>query len=146
MHPIETAIAHAVLELGISSNEFGRCDPAISEAVINATKRNFVRGRPAVWWFALKNVSMRRSFADGGFRHIYRYIPVSEIDCWFIPDIHEAYPLAYHAKISQLERVIGNCFGFPYYIVGRNYDWLLAESDSDELFFCVLDPNAGALH
>lgn len=139
---IETEIAQAVSELRIPPEEFARCDTEKSVAVIKTTKRNYVSGSPVVWWFALRHVVERRHFPDGGFRHISDYIPASDKDCWFIPELHEAYPLVYEAQISQLECVIGNCIGFAYYIVGKDYGWLLAESDSDELFFSVYDPAA----
>ena len=135
MKTIESALLDAAKDTNTPPSKFSRCDERHARDIIEKTKSIYVDGNSRVWWFKLKHVVMRRHFPDGGFRHLREFMPAGESMLWFLPEVHETSPLVYEVDADCITDIIGNSIGFDYYIVSKSFQWLIAETDADQLLF-----------
>jgi hypothetical protein len=69
----------------------------------------------------------------GGFEDLVRHVPEGEESCWLIPETEEEKLPVFDAEISCISRLLGECSYFEYYLVGKRFDWLIAENDHNQV-------------
>lgn len=67
-------------------------------------------------------------------------LPDSTGRCWLIPETEESLFPVFDAKPDDIARIIENCPFYEYYVLSKNYDWLVIESDHNQFFICRATP------
>ena len=124
----------------IQQNEFPTheikvCGDFEAKNIFEKAKDIFVVGNPRVWWLSLKYPFNSFPYEDAkGYENLRKYIP-NEKSFWFIPEIEDNLFVA-EVTIIAIEKLIGECSFFEYNLVGKKYDWLIAENDHNEILVC----------
>jgi hypothetical protein len=95
--------------------------------VFQAALNKFVGGDDRRWWWeAFTKESVSRQIPDGGWRLLCKLVPDESAHVWFIAEDRDLpfYPV-YEATPRAIEKIIGECFGFEYYLVAKDFSWLL---------------------
>jgi hypothetical protein len=94
----------------------------------------FTGGRDVRWWwewFTLPDAS--KKFDDGsGFRRLKEIIPNPEESLWLVAEDDQLpfYPV-YETTAGAAEAVIGECYGFEYYLIPKDLSWIVCENHHD---------------
>jgi len=64
-------------------------------------------------------------------------LPTRDNRYWFIPETEENELKVFDLTFSEIDRLLQECPFFEFYIVDKEYRWLIAESDHNQ--FHVLD-------
>ena len=100
------------------------------EHIYRKALRHFVPdGEPRWWWEHFASSTIVEFQAGGGWQHIPKFVPDSGERVWFIveDDSLPFYPV-YETTPSAISEIIPECYGFEYYIVQREFQWLLCET------------------
>ena len=67
-------------------------------------------------------------------QHITEFVPDANEQVWFIveDDSLPFYPV-YDTTSAAIRAVIAECYGFEYYIVQREFEWLLCETHHNRM-------------
>ena len=98
--------------------------------------RRFTGGVDARWWWEhfTDPVSVWRPEDGHGFERLTLIVPDPGERVWFVAEDDELdhYPV-YEATVRSAQLVIGNCYGFEYYLIAKDLSWLLCENHHDTL-------------
>ena len=95
----------------------------------------YVDGEPRAWWASLKEKPTVLQYdGDSGYLHLAELAPSSTRDVWFIVDEDEE-KFIFDAPIQVISEVIKECRFFEYYVVPKDFSWMLAENDHGDLLF-----------
>jgi len=129
-------ISAALGLLNIPTSSFRLLDDMDGEKIYNSALQNFVlSGDRRWWWEDFRMPSFRFKSFDYPPDHIEEVLPDTQSSVWLIvEDDREAfYPVFEVKNISDIGRVLNECFGFEYYIIEKNYQWLLCETHHKQL-------------
>lgn len=86
------------------------------------------------WWEDFKQESFDFLDYEKPFEHLIKLIPNLDSNvCLMVEDEQEdLYPI-YDCKPSIIGKLIGECFGFEYYVININMDWLICENHHNRL-------------
>lgn len=134
-------VDEAIVGLGIAPHAFVKCDREKAREVAGLAKERFVRGNPRVWWLALKQPHEAYPYQKEEWPEcLMRHVPPKARSCWLIIESDsDDYPV-YKAVISEIPNVLGECGFFEYYLVGEYVEWLIADTDHNEVMFLELKP------
>ena len=92
--------------------------------------------------FVGKSVSRK---VDNGWKLLAHVVPDPDQNVWFIAEDDQlpSYPV-FDATPEAAGQVIGECFGFEYYLIAKDMTWLLCENHHDYLI-AVGEPVASRL-
>jgi hypothetical protein len=143
MLKIADQIKEAIKTLELSDNEIRLCRKDEGDAVFTKAKNTFVNDDPRVWWLSLAHPYKSYYFEDSkGFERLGEYIPNNEESFWFIPELEEdEIQQVFETTVDTLIKVIGECIGFEYNLVSKNFDWLIVENDHNEILVVTLTDN-----
>jgi hypothetical protein len=82
------------------------------------------------WWEGFSQPSAAAHFDDGqGFKSIVTTVPDPGERIWFIAEEDQMafYPV-YETTPRTAQKVIGECYGFEYYMISKDFRWLLCEN------------------
>ena len=131
MDLVTEEINKALALLNIQSEKFSLLSDNEGEIIINDLLKSFVTGANRKWWWeAFSHPQYSIVFSDGkGFEKIKNFVPNSNEMVWFVVEEDQLplYPI-YEACASDIQKVIGECYGFEYYIVSKTKNWLLCEN------------------
>ncbi|HEV7747814.1 MAG TPA: DUF6756 family protein [Pyrinomonadaceae bacterium] len=131
---IEKQVDQAATDLNLSADVFTKCDPEIAKLVVQKAQVTFVIGNPRAWWMSLKYPFDSFDYSEGfGFQDLARHVPPGNEKCWFIPETEEQYPPVFDAEVESIPLVLAQCISFEYYLVGKQFDWLITESDHNQI-------------
>jgi len=83
---------------------------------------------------SLKQPTEWFDYPDGfGFQDLIRHVPEGNLRCWFVPETEEQYPPVFDVEVDRVSRVLGECTYFEYYLVGKRFDWMIAENDHNQV-------------
>lgn len=134
MNYVEKELTQAAIALGLSADAFKKCDCESAERIVQRAQETFVADDPRSWWMSLKHPFESFDYFEGrGFEDLVRHIPQGEETCWLIPETEEQNPPVFDAAISSISQVLGECSYFEYYLVGKQFDWLIAENDHNQI-------------
>lgn len=92
---------------------------------------HFVKGGDRRWWWeSFKLESESIAFEDDkGFERIISLVPDPSEVVWFIVEDDQLpyYPI-FECSVSSAVSIIGECFGFEYYLIPKNKNWLICEN------------------
>ena len=101
--------------------------------IIGRIERHFVE-RPGLrwWWEAFRGTPIAQAhFAGGaGWKHLTRIAPPRSGLVWFVVEEGPTFVLC-EGNVDAIQSVIGECWGFEYYLVSQGLDWLVCENHSD---------------
>ena len=97
----------------------------------------FTGGVDSRWWwerFTLPTAAHR--YPDGkGFRRIWALVPDARERVWFVAEDDQLpYFPVYDATPAVVQQIIGECYGFEYYLIAKDLSWLLCENHHDMVF------------
>jgi len=87
------------------------------------------------WWESFSKPSASKTFENGkGFEKIAKLVPDPHEAVWFIVEEDQLpfYPI-YEATPAAIQKVIGECYGFEYYIIPKSKEWLLCENHHNRM-------------
>jgi hypothetical protein len=112
-------------------------DGEASEVWRSVESRFVVEPRSGWWWswFRPEPVSARYiGEASYGYRYITEVAPPNPDPLWLIAgDCLDRSFAACEGSIEDIRDVIGECYGFEYYIAPKDLSWLLCENHHDVL-------------
>jgi hypothetical protein len=137
MESVVDEIRSACRKLGFADGDVRLLPSAEATAVIGAVLRHFVASGDRRWWwegFSLPGASIGFP-ADDGWRHLERIVPDSKELVWFIAEDDQLphYPV-FETTTRHAVAIIGECYGFEFYLVARNLLWLVCENHHGRLF------------
>lgn len=130
METIKEEIQQAAILLGLSSQDLREVPEEEARKIYNKAISKFVTGGERRWWweaFSKKSESIK-SKDDKGFQKITQIVPDPEEHIWFIAEENhlDFYPV-YEASPKAIQQVVGECYGFEYYLISKDFNWLLCE-------------------
>ena len=131
--PVSSVLA-ALRQLRVPEDEFRRFDDATAATIVERARDKFVVGRPRVWWLQLK-MPKRVFDYEFVFQHLLEHIPARDTRVWFIPDGETPERAVFDVDKKWLPLVLNECIYFEYYVVGQANDWIILDTDHDELIF-----------
>jgi hypothetical protein len=66
-------------------------------------------------------------------------VPQKSGACLLIPETDSANELdlpVYEIEVTEIEKLINDCFGFEYNVVAKDFSWLVIETDHDQYYVC----------
>lgn len=137
MQTIVEEIQSAVERLGLAPSAMVQMDRAESNRVYTAALNRFVGGRDRRWWweaFRHAGVSLPCPTGDG-WRRLPAIVPNPQERIWFIAEDDQLpqYPV-FETSAEVASTVIGECYGFEYYLVESDFAWLVCETHHDVMF------------
>ena len=131
---ITEEIDNAIKELGLREAEFHILPNEKAEPLYYELLNTFVEGRDRRWWWeSFSKPSESVQFTDGkGFERIIDLVPNKKEKVWFVAEEDQLpfYPI-YEAIPETIQKIIGECYGFEYYIIPKSKEWLLCENHHD---------------
>lgn len=126
----------AVALLGLGDEQFCRVKDGKAADVFASLEATFVAVAGRRWlWEVFHRPASSVTFADQkAFARLPRVVPDPEESLWFVVEDDGGNGfLVYECSASVATRVIGECFGFEYYLVDRSMRWLVCENHHDRL-------------
>lgn len=147
MRDIEREIDGVLERLRIPREQFERQGLAEGRRVVTAARDRFVVGDPRVWWLSPRLPCRTSPYAQEHWAEcLRRELPPGTSACWLVIETDEGkedLPV-YRVQARHLPPVLGECSFFEYYVVGEHHDWLLIDTDHDELLFTEYRPANGS--
>jgi len=133
---IRTEIAAALTTLHAPPGDFRELPDSEAAKVRARIEAVFMNAHDPKWWwehFRLPTASVR--FEDQkAFRRICDVVPDPDEAVWFVAEDDQLpYFPVFEATPSLIMAVIGECYGFEYYLIAKDYSWLLCENHHDYL-------------
>jgi hypothetical protein len=124
-----TQINAAVKALGLP---LCACRPLLeaeAKAIYGQALHHFVAGGDRRWWWeAFIGVCVSRKCADG-WQRLAELTPDPNSLVWFVvEDVESPFCPVYEATPWAIEKIIGECSAFEYYLVAKDMRWLLCEN------------------
>lgn len=134
MDTVKQEIQLAIDRIGLKPNAFRELSDQDAEPIFKLALDHFVGSVDRRWWwegFIGESVSRK---AEQGFTRLVEIVPDPNAHVWFIVEENQLpfYPV-YEATPIAAQRVIGECYGFEYYLVAKDMTWLLCENHHDWL-------------
>jgi hypothetical protein len=134
MMDIEKQIEDAIIRLSLDQNQIRRLPSEEASHIVQVAQRTFVEGQPRTWWLSLKVPHTAVEYTDAsGFRHIPEHWRLNDVTCWFIPETEEQVPPVYETNIQVLPRILEECSFFEYYVLSKDFSFLLIETDHNQI-------------
>lgn len=131
--PLSSVLA-ALEQLHVPDDEFRRLYDATAAKVVAQARDKFVVGDPRIWWLDLKLPGSVFNY-EFVFQHLLAHIPAKDTRVWFIPDGETPERAVFDVDKKWLPLVLNECIYFEYYVVGQANDWIILDTDHDELIF-----------
>jgi len=138
MSEVVSEIGRAIQALNLERRvtRVGAIDAA---AIARDVRERFVRGSPQSWWWeSFRESSESRHVPDGrGFELIPTIVPSPTERCWLLVDVEGPGRVSvFDASPNDISLLVGESFGFEYYLVAKDVSWLLCENHHDRLIGC----------
>ena len=133
---VKDEIQTAIERLGLNESDIRLLPDDAGRTVFKAALTHFVAsGDRHCWWEDFRVPSTTIRFADQkGFERIEKIVSNKREKVWFIVEDDQLpfYPV-YEATPEAVQRVVGECYGYEYYLVAKDLSWLLCETHHDDL-------------
>jgi hypothetical protein len=133
---ITEEINNAIKTLSLSEAEFHQLPNEKAEPLYYELLNTFVEGGNRRWWWeSFSKPSKSVQFTnDKGFERISEIVPDKKEKVWFVAEEDQLpfYPI-YEATPEIIQKIIGECYGFEYYIIPKSKEWLLCENHHNYL-------------
>jgi len=86
------------------------------------------------WWEDFKLQSFNLLDYDKPFEHLNEIIPDLDKNVWLmVEDDQESFYPIYDCSPKIISQLIGECFGFEYYVIDKNKGWLICENHHNRM-------------
>ena len=131
METIIDEIDRAVVTLNLSPEAMRHLQADESEKVFQSALNRFAAsGDRRWWWEAFREQGASVEFKDGdGWKHLPQIAPNPSERVWFIAEDDQLshYPV-FETTPQVASAVIGECYGFEYYLIAKDLSWLVCET------------------
>ena len=131
MESVIDEVNSAARTLGLSPNEFRQLPAAESETVLRTALARFVASGDRRWWWEdFREPGTSVVFPAGdGWRLMPEIAPSPDELVWFIAeDDHLPHFPVFETTPRIAARIIGECYAFEFYLIAKNFEWLLCET------------------
>lgn len=134
---IKDEIEEAKQELGFTDSDIRLLPDAEGFQVLSTALNQFVASGDRRWWWEdFKLPASRVEFPDSsiGFQLLVKIVPSAEEKVWFIVEDDQLpfFPV-YEANTTTIQAVIGECYHYEYYIVAKDFSWLICDTHHNEI-------------
>ena len=129
-------VTRAAGELALLASKFRILSKQEAAPVLAAIEAHFVKEAGLRWWWeAFRDLPTAWThFADGtGWSRLDQIVPPESGLVWFVVENHPEFVLC-EATVEAAQSVIGECWGFEYYVVAQSLDWLVCENHHDVVY------------
>ena len=124
-------IQNAIKSLNLQQSDIRLLDPLVSRPLYFDLLKSFVRGADRRWWWE-DFVNSSESYTAGesiGYLSIPELVPDIMEQVWFMVEECDLdhYPI-YETTPAIAALVIGECYGYEYYLIAKDRNWLLCEN------------------
>jgi hypothetical protein len=135
MGQVTEEIVNAIGTLNLDGSDIQLLDKAEGRKIFDDLLTHFVNSGDRRWWwedFTQKSFSF--SDYERPFEVLNEIIPETKEKVWLMveDDQEDFYPI-YEVRPQIVQQIIGECFGFEYYIISKNKDWLICENHHNRL-------------
>ena len=137
MHEIEKGIQEAAERQFIKIRKLPRDE---ATGVLRELMRRYIKDpNPhslALWMDLAKPID---EYYDRNSVKFVDVVPQKSGACWLIPETDSADELelpVYEIDISEIEKLINDCFSFEYNVVANDLSWLVIETHHDQYYVC----------
>ncbi len=134
---VKDEIKDAVEKLQLEPVEFRELPDAEARHVFDLALSTFCSGVDRRWWWEgfTKKYTAAQFNNEKAFEYITELVPNPYEQVWFIAeDVTLPFYPVYEATPVAARAVIGECYGFEYYLIAKDMRWLLCENHHDTLF------------
>jgi hypothetical protein len=135
MGQVTEEIANAIEALHLDVSDIRLLDKIDGKKVFDDLLTHFVKSGDRRWWWEdFKDVSFSFSGNTKPFELLNEIIPETKDKVWLMveDDQEDFYPI-YETRPEIISQIIGECFGFEYYLIDKNKDWLICENHHNQL-------------
>jgi hypothetical protein len=132
---VEQEISIAIETLRLSDNQINKLDYEKGKKIYYEFLDFFIKSGDRRWWWEDFNEdSFDFIYYEKPFEHLIDIIPDLTENVWLmVEDEHEDYYPIYDCNPSIIGQIIGECFGFEYYVIDKNKEWLICENHHHRL-------------
>ena len=144
MSRVINEIKQAINTLDLTLEDVQLLPPNLGEIIFKDCLAHFVRSGDRRWWWEDFNqeVSFCIEDAELPFERLNEIIPELESKVWLIvEDDDEPFYPVYEIVAKRITEIIGESFGFEYYIIPKDKSWLICENHHSQLIGIGLMPN-----
>ena len=131
MQSIVQEIVSAAERLDLDPSAFVLLPQEDSERIYGAALQRFVGSEDRRWWWeAFREPGVSLPFVAGdGWRKLPSIVPSPSEPVWFIAEDDQLpqYPV-FEMSAEVASQIIGECYGFEYYLVVKDFSWLVCET------------------
>jgi hypothetical protein len=110
---------------------------ADAATVVKRARSTFVDGNPSAWWLGLKLPASHVEVPEGpDFVYLRAAWPPGHARAFFIPEDDADTYRVFDASVDGVIGLLSESPFFEYYIVAKDFRWLLAEDHHDRLWTC----------
>ncbi len=134
MGEVTLEFENAIKKLNLGEDIVYKTDLATNRKLYLQFLDHFVNGKDRRWWWEAFKTSFVFVKLEYYPEHLNEIIPDLTKNVWFMieDDQEDFYPI-YDVKPTLIGDLLGECFGFEYYIINKNMDWLICETHHNEL-------------
>ena len=140
MSLVTEEIENARIALGLKESDIRLLSPEENANLYSELCSSFVKGGDRKWWWeSFKDIEASCVVKDGmGYKIIPELVPDKNENLWFVveEDQLEFYPI-FETTASVAAAIIGECYGFEYYLIPKDKTWLLCENHDNRLIGVV---------
>ena len=115
-------------------------DDSVAKCITDEATRRFVIGLPRAWWM---NLALPAETFDSTVSSFLDIVPDGNCRCWLIPEVEDATWPVFDAFVGDIPQIIDDCPFFEYYVVAKDFSWMVAESDHNVFFVCRGNTRSG---
>jgi hypothetical protein len=125
---------NAIKTLNLSTDIVSGLNSEINQKLYFDLLNHFLIGGDRRWWWEAFKTSFRFPDFDYPAEHLNQIIPDATKKVWIMieDDQQPFYPI-YDIQASYIPLVLGECFGFEYYIIDKDLEWLICETHHNSL-------------
>ena len=97
--------------------------------------RQFViKGNPRWWWEHFPSSTSRHFPKGDGCSQLVKLLPNPDEPVWFVAEDFVSPEFSvWEASPRDIQAILGECYAFEYYLIQKQFQWLLCENHHDVL-------------
>jgi hypothetical protein len=99
--------------------------------IVRNARKKFVNGNPRAWWMSLKAEPTTYCSETTKLKEI---LPPQNAGYWFVPEMETDELPVFELSSGEIQTVLNESPYFEYYILPKDYAWLIAESDHNQFY------------
>jgi len=135
MGEVKQEISKAIETLGLREWEICLLAEDSNKVLYHDLLDFFVKSGDRRWWWEdFKLQSFNLLDYDKPFEHLNEIIPDLDKNVWLmVEDDQESFYPIYDCSPKIISQLIGECFGFEYYVIDKNKGWLICENHHNRM-------------